>query len=316
MGRARILFWLLWVNFAAGCASFPQSEALRAAGTAGLPPRAELKSVPFFEQDDFLCGPATLAMVINDAGVAASLQTLTEQVYLPGRKGSLQVEMLAAARRHGLVAYPLAPRMEDALREVAAGTPVIVLQNLSGLAALPAWHYAVLVGFNLEQDRIVLRSGREPRKEISIRELEATLQDGGYWSMLVLRPGRLPVTAREAEFTAAVAALERTGHAREARASYRAAVARWPSSLMGLIGLGNTEYKLKDLAAAEAAFRRAAQAHPDSAAALNNLAYTLLQLDRPAEAEAAARKAVALGGATQAAAQETLDEILRKRARP
>jgi hypothetical protein len=35
------------------------------------------------------------------------------QVYLPARKGSLQVEMLAAARRHGLVSYQLAPSKVD-----------------------------------------------------------------------------------------------------------------------------------------------------------------------------------------------------------
>ena len=60
-----------------------------------------------------------------------SPEALVEQVYLPQREGSLQAEMLAAPRRHGLVSYPLAPRLADLLKEVAAGTPVIVLQNLT-----------------------------------------------------------------------------------------------------------------------------------------------------------------------------------------
>ena len=70
------------------------------------------------------------------------------QVYLPERKGSLQVEMLAAARRHGMVSYQLAPRFEDMMREIAAGTPVVVLQNLGVFSS--GWHYAVAIGYDYQ----------------------------------------------------------------------------------------------------------------------------------------------------------------------
>ena len=79
------------------------------------------------------------------------------QVYLPERKGSLQVEMLAAARRHGMVSYQLAPRFEDLLREIAAGTPVIVLQNLGVFSG--GWHYAVAIGYDYDSGQLILRSG-------------------------------------------------------------------------------------------------------------------------------------------------------------
>src|SRR4249920_3004162 len=108
-----------------GCITMPQGEALRAAPPRDLPVRMELTEVPFHRQDDYLCGPAALAMVFNAAGVQADVESLTPMVYLPGRKGSLQAEMLGATRRSGLVAYTLAPRMEDLLRELAAGTPVV-----------------------------------------------------------------------------------------------------------------------------------------------------------------------------------------------
>src|SRR4029077_17616993 len=55
----------------AGCVSFPQSDALRARPPDGLPTRAELAQVPFHAQDDFLCGPASLAMLFGAAGVSA-----------------------------------------------------------------------------------------------------------------------------------------------------------------------------------------------------------------------------------------------------
>ena len=292
--------------------SLPQSEALRAAAPAGLPARAELTQVPFHAQADFLCGPAALAMAFNAAGVPGSVESLTPLVYLPGRQGSLQAEMLGATRRSGLVAYPLAPELESVLREVAAGTPVVVLLNFA-FRLMPIWHYAVVVGYDLERGRIVLRTGPIEREEMRFGFFEFLWQDGGHWSMLALPPGRLPATAREPDFAAAVAATERIGRPREARESYRALLARWPASLAGLFGLGNVEYALGDAAAAEKAFRRATEAHPQSAPAFNNLAYTLAVLGRLAEAESTARAAVALGGPTQAEAQKTLEAILARR---
>lgn len=297
-----------------GCISMPQSEALLAAPPRDLPARMELTGVPFHTQYDFLCGPAALAMVFNAAGVQADVESVTPLVYLPGREGSLQAEMLGATRRSGLVAYPLAPRLEDLLREIAAGTPVVVLVNFS-FKAFPVWHYAVVAGYDLDRRELIVRTAGRSRDLWKFSFLEFLWQDGGDWSMLALPPGRLPATAREAEFAAAVAALEQAGRPREARESYRALLVRWPDNLVGLIGLGNTEYALKDLAAAERAFRRAGEAHPQSAVAFNNLAQVLAESGRLPEAEQAAQRAVELGGPAQAEAQKTLDAVLRQRAR-
>ena len=299
-----------------GCISLPQSEALKTHPPAGLPSRVELTQVPFHRQDDFLCGPASLAMVFNAAGISsATVESLTPMVYLPGRQGSLQAEMLGATRRVGLVAYPLAPRLEDVLREVAAGTPVVVLLNLA-LKLIPVWHYAVIVGYDLEKREVIVRSAKRERDEWSFGFLEYFWQESDYWSMLALSPGKVPATAREAEFAVAVAALEQAGRLAEAREAYRALLARWPESLIGLIGLGNVEYALKDMVAAEQAFRRASELHPQSAIAFNNRAHVLAILGRLADAEAAARTAVSLGGPSLPEAGKTLEAILARRRQP
>ena len=296
-----------------GCISLPQSEALRAAPPSGLPPRVELTQVPFHRQDDFLCGPASLAMVFNAAGItSANVESVTPLVYLPGRQGSLQAEMLGATRRVGLLAYTPSPKLEDVLREIAAGTPVVVLLNLA-LKLVPVWHYAVIVGYDLDKREVIVRSAKRERDEWSFGFLEYFWQESGYWSMLALPPGRLPATAREDETAAAVAALEQAGRRVEARESYRALLARWPANLVGLIGLGNVEYTLQNLAGAEQAFRRASAAHPQSAIAFNNLAHVLAVLDRLADAEAAARTAVSLGGPSLPEARKTLESILSRR---
>lgn len=296
----------------AGCAGSPLLSE-RVASAFAEP--VELAEVPFFPQEAYQCGPAALATVLNWSGVAVTPEALTPQVYLPERKGTLALELIAAARRHGRVPYVLRPELEALLAEVAAGHPVLVLQNL-GLDWLPRWHYAVVVGFDLGRGEIVLRSGRLARRVTQLSVFERTWRRGDYWAMVALPPERLPRTAEELPYLKAVAALERVGRHAEAAQAYSAALARWPDSLPARFGLGNMRYALGDLTGAEAAFRRLLQDHPDYAPAWNNLAQVLADQGRFGEAEAAARRALGLDdkGAHASLYRQTLDLILERAA--
>jgi tetratricopeptide (TPR) repeat protein len=310
--KARVIAGFVFaLSFLPGCVSLPQSDALLGERDAGLPPRMELETVPFFAQEEYQCGPAALAMALNAAGVAVTPESLTDQVYLPERKGSLQVEMLASARRHGLLAYELAPELKDVLTEVAAGNAVIVLQNQGLWAFHPYWHYAVVIGYDLEKKEILLHSGSRARRTMPLGLFEFIWIDGKRWAMVALPPGRLPASAREGNSATAAAALEKSGRTAEARLAYAALLQRWPSNLVGLMGAGNTAYALGNQAEAEASYRQASAEHPASAAAFNNLAQTLADQGKLEAALAAARKAVSLGGASLPAAQATLDEIIK-----
>src|SRR5688500_14915515 len=125
--------------------------------------------------------------------------------------------MLAAARRHGLVSYQLAPRFEDLLRELAAGNPVIVLQNL-GIGE--GWHYAVAVGYDYERGELILRSGTTERQVLAFTVHEMVWKRSGYWSMVALPPDRIAVSADEQRWLGAIAAMERAGNAANARLAY------------------------------------------------------------------------------------------------
>jgi hypothetical protein len=297
-----------------GCAALvPQSAGIRDQPPAGLPARAELREVVFHAQDEYHCGPAALAMALNAAGVEATPDSLVEQVYLPGRKGSLQIEMLVAARRNGLVAYQLEPRLTDALREIAAGTPVVVLENY-GFRVWPKWHYSVLVGYDLEKGELIRRSGLKPRQLMPFPVFEYVWSTDGHWAMVAVPPDRVPVTATETRYGNAIVALEKSGQVKNAHVAYNAMLRRWPSSLLGLMGRGNTAYALNDIAAAEAAFREATQRHPGSAPAFNNLAHVLAERGKLDEAIAAAEHAVSLGGPQLPSAQATLEGVRRKAA--
>lgn len=277
-----------------GCAT-PQVALLDAHWPAELPAQLELSQVPFFPQEDYECGPAALAMVANAAGVKVTPDVLVDQVYLPGRQGSLQPEMLAATRRQGLLAYPLQPSIENVLREVAAGNPVLVFQNLA-FSIYPVWHYAVVMGYDRARHVLLLHSGRTARMEISLFAFERTWARGQYWAMLALQPGQLPATAEPQAYTAAAATLERTD-ARGAQQAFAAALQRWPDERTALLGAGNTAYALGQREAAEKAYRQLVHKHPDFADGWNNLAQVLMELGRRVEASQAIARAVALGGA-------------------
>jgi tetratricopeptide (TPR) repeat protein len=307
--RTRLIagvFLLIWLG---GCAT-PQTQALLRTNPSQLPLQAELSEVPFYPQETHQCGPASLAMALNSAGDQVTPQELTAQVYLPGREGSLQVEMLAATRRNGMLAYVMAPKLDDVLAEVASGTPVVVLQNLA-LSWYPIWHYAVVVGYDLPRGEIILRSGLERRQVLPLATFEHTWERAGYWAMLALPPGTVPRTATEVGYVSAAVALEMTGRPKDAEAAYEAALRRWPDNLTARIGLGNTAYALGDITRAENAYRQAALDHPDSQIAFNNLAQILADQKRYPEALAAANRAVSLGGPEQDAARDTLEQIKR-----
>lgn len=276
------------------CAT-PMVSQLRAGmQVPDLAQQADLTGVPFFAQKEYECGPAALAMVMAAAGVAVTPDELVGQVYLPARKGSLQVEMLAATRRQGLLAYPLRPLLTDLLQEVAAGHPVLVFQNVS-LPFYPVWHYAVVIAYDLQRNTITLHSGETERLEMSLFTFERTWGRGNYWAMLALAPDQLPVTADATVFARSAAALEANQPA-AAQVAYRTALARWPQQAALWFGVGNSAYALKDWAAAQAAYQQAVQVQPDFADAWNNLAQLLSEQGQGAAAKAAIARAVALGG--------------------
>jgi tetratricopeptide (TPR) repeat protein len=252
----------------------PQTAGLRDEWPAGLPDEVELTAAPFFPQRDYQCGPAALATALAYFEVPVTADDLVGQVYIPERKGSVQLEMLAAARRYGMISYALAPRFDDLLREIAAGTPVVVLQNY-GAGPLDRWHYATAVGYNAHSGSIVLRSGESRRWWMPLALFERTWRDSGYWAMVAVPPSRIPATADRKRYLEALVAFERAGNAKASVTAYRHYLERWPDEIGASIGLANAFYSLGELDHVESVLRRALVHHPDSVPVINNLAQAL-----------------------------------------
>lgn len=246
-------------------------------------PSVELSETPFFPQQRYQCGPAALATALSSSGVAVDMQELVDRVYLPARQGSLQVEMLAATRMAGRIPYIIDGTLRDLSAELSAGRPVVVLQNL-GIAAIPRWHFAVVVGIDAERGAVILRSGTDRRRVTALRTFLNTWRRSSYWGFVVLRPTELPTGVDGLRYMKAVAALANAGRNKEAATAWRTALREWPDSPVALFGLGNALLAAGDNSAAEASFRALLASDSTSAAARNNLAMALARQARHAEA--------------------------------
>lgn len=255
---------------------------------AHLPDRILLQDVPFHAQDAYQCGPASLAMVLNHRGVAATPDSLKDRVYLPERKGTLQVEMISAARERDLLVYPLDKELHSILTELAAGNPVLVMQNLA-FNWYPQWHYAVVVGYDLNAREMLVHSGLNKAQREPFHVFMRTWSRADYWARVILPPGQLPATARPLTYLRAASDLEQTGRLHSAEAAYRSAVEQWPDQPTARFGLGNTLWAADKRPAALEQFQQLVNDFPDFQPGWNNLA-TGLELSGCASAAAAARQ--------------------------
>ncbi len=306
----RGLTLLLLVGALGGCAA-QRVLVSEAPSLRGLDAPVELVDTPFFPQEALQCGPAALATVLGAAGVAADPDMLAREVYTPGLGGSLQLELVAAARTRGVLPVVIAPDADALFAELLAGRPVLVLQNLR-LRTWPAWHYAVVIGVDPATERVILRSGTARRLQAPAARFLRSWALAEHWGLVLLEPGELPARPDREHYFDAVAGLEDTGrHAAAARA-WQAALLAWPDDAIARFGFATSSYLAGDLAAARAGFAALLEREPDHAAALNNLANLLAQLGCRASARALAVRAVAAappGGEIAAAAADTLRSL-------
>ncbi len=263
----------------AGCASIPDHVRDLPRDDA----QVELTDTPFHPQSRYQCGPAALTTVLQASGAAVELDDITAKVYIPERQGSLQLEMLAATRTSGRLPYLVDGTLSALLAELEAGRPVVLLQNL-GIASIPRWHYAVVVGIDGARQRVILRSGKERRRETPSNVFLRTWSRSDFWGMVALRPGELPAQADRARYIEAVVALEQTGQTSAAMQAWRAATQRWPDDATARFGLGNAHFAAGEYRVAETQYREVLAKAPDLIAVQNNLALSLAHQHRFDEA--------------------------------
>jgi tetratricopeptide (TPR) repeat protein len=189
------------------------------------------------------------------------------------------------------------------------------MQNL-GLSWVPSWHYAVVIGYDADQELVWLRSGPYKRQEMSLSAFQRTWARSEYWAVVALPPGQLPASASADDVAKALVAYEKNAPVSARKKAYQAAVEQWPDHLVLLMGLGNAAYAAGDLPLAATSFKHITEVHPESAAAYNNLANVLLAQNQITLAETVATKGQALAGSNEklkAQINQTLVEIRQQK---
>lgn len=309
-GAGRQLFaaaaFALVVAVAAGCASRGPvlPDTVQETGDAR---RIELSQTPFFPQTEYYCGPAALATVLNMSGVRVGMEELGARVYLPEKRGSLQIEVMAAARHYRRMPYRIDSQLSALLAELRAGRPVLVFQNL-GIKLIPVWHYAVVIGYDVEQDTIVLRSGENRRRVMTAGNFLDTWERADKWGIVMLRPGEMPANPDRSRYLSAAAAMEKLVSADLSIQWFRAAQKQWPGDALAQFALGNSLYGAGDNEAALSAYREALSLDPGLLAARNNLAHLLAERGCLAEALKEIDRALAGGDEAVQDLNETLEQ--------
>ena len=270
---AGLLFLLTLLS---ACQTPPQTRQLLSA-PPDIARQHLIAQVPFYPQQDYFCGPTTLAEVAGFYGLNTSPEAIAPNTFIPGRQGSLQIEMAAATRQLGMLAY-VQPRatMAQLLSLVAEDIPLIVLQNNS-IGWLPQWHYAVVIGYDLDSAEVILHTGVTPNHRLNFATFERTWQRGNYWLLAMLPPDKSSAQLEPFLYTKASQDLLSTGQTKAALSALQTATKQWPEYWLPYFLLGNHYFSDQPKLAANW-FEQGLPAAQQQAAYLNNYALLLSSL--------------------------------------
>jgi len=245
--------------------------------------------VPFVAPRSKLCGSSSVEMVSSYWQATTSyvprltLNELDERTLIPSKGGTLQIELIAAARANGLLVYPLEPTFDALFSELSSHHPVIVLVNRS-YSWYPLWHYAPVTGYDAKAQTILMHFGDTPNETLPIGTFASLWERSGNWGVVLLPPTELPASATAQKFLQAAYDLEKIGMTKEATIAYKTAIRRWPDYIPTLFALANAYYNSHQINKAEEIYRYILSIDPAYPFAINNLANLLCHTGRSDEA--------------------------------
>ena len=141
-----------------------------------------IENVPFFPQEDFQCGPASLAMVLNHRGVHVAPDDIAKEIFSESAGGTLTIDMVLYAQKRGLSAFQYKGSMEELKESIASGYPVIVLVDY-GYSLYKRNHYMVVKGYN--KHGVIVNSGRNKDKFIAEKDFLKTWEKTNFWTLII-----------------------------------------------------------------------------------------------------------------------------------
>ena len=144
-----------------------------------------IEGVPFFPQEEFQCGPASLAGVLNYYGLRITPGEIATEVFSRSARGTLDMDMVFYAQRKGMKAEQYAGSFEDLQGSLDSRRPLIVLID-QGFWVYQNSHFMVVVGY--DKGGIVVNSGKEENKFISLDSFLKTWEKTKFWTLRITPP--------------------------------------------------------------------------------------------------------------------------------
>jgi len=144
-----------------------------------------IDGVPYLRQERFFCGPACLGMVFGYWGVIIPQERLAAELYRKKLSGSLNLDLLVSARRHGFAAAMHRGSLELLKSYLNRNVPVIALVRVS--SEPERYHYLVVFGYSDQTRTLTVHSGKIRAGEIGYSEFDRDWQAADRWMLTVER---------------------------------------------------------------------------------------------------------------------------------
>ncbi len=117
-----------------------------------------IRGVPFYAQDEFMCGPSSLTSVLNYHSSGYDIDIVTREVFVEKIQGTLLMDMLIYAKLKGFTAKAYSSDMLDLKIKLRQKKPLILFLN-HGSKDKPKGHYIVAIGYDDETKTLIAHSG-------------------------------------------------------------------------------------------------------------------------------------------------------------
>jgi predicted double-glycine peptidase len=144
-----------------------------------------ISDVPFFPQEDYQCGPASLASVLTYWGIHNTPDEIGRQIFSTSARGTLTIDMMFYAQERGLFAEQFKGSMGAVRNSVDSGHPLIVLVDY-GISLFQMNHFMVVTGYS--NRGVIVHSGRFQNKFLPEKDFLAAWKKTDYWSLLIKKP--------------------------------------------------------------------------------------------------------------------------------
>lgn len=149
------------------------------------PPQHLIAEMPYLRQSRFFCGPACLGMVLGYYGVSIPQKQLADEFYRKNLSGSLNLDLLVSARRHGFEAAMHRGCLELLREYLRRDVPIIALIRTS--TDPDRYHYLVIYGYDDETRTFTVHSGGLRGGRLSYEDFDRDWAGAEHWMLTVER---------------------------------------------------------------------------------------------------------------------------------